>query len=113
MIAVSMKMGFRLGDRGNDLSLIKRIERAGHFLGLAFQAVDDLLDATSTTEELGKEAGHDKESGKMTWVSMLGESQARELACRHTEVALSAVRDIGGDNAFLLELMDEMLNRKN
>ncbi len=113
MIAVSMKMGFRLGDRGNDPLLIGKIGEAGHSLGLAFQAVDDLLDVTSTTEELGKQAGHDGESGKMTWVKMLGVKEARELARMHTEHAVGAVREIGGDNAFLLELMDEMLTRKN
>jgi len=84
---------------------------AGNSLGLAFQAVDDLLDVTQTSEELGKDAAHDAESGKVTWVGLLGEEKARELATRHTEDALGKIEQVGGDNAFLLELVRRMLER--
>ena len=49
----------------------------------------------------------------MTWVNMLGETKARELAKSHTGDALNAVRQIGGENQFLLELMEAMLIRAN
>ena len=80
-------------------------------MGLAFQAVDDLLDVTSTTEKLGKNAAHDDEANKMTWVNMVGLEQARELAKEHTDRALKSIEAVGGDNQFLLDLFEYMLCR--
>ncbi len=113
MIEVSLVMGLLLSNRGDDSEKIKLMTQAGISLGLAFQAVDDLLDVTSSTKELGKDASHDKEAGKMTWVSMLGLEKARDLASEYTESALQSIRDIGGENKFLLELAEYMLRRKN
>ena len=113
MIEVSLVMGLLLSNRGDDSEKIKLMAQAGISLGLAFQAVDDLLDVTSSTKELGKDASHDKEAGKMTWVSMLGLEKARALACEYTESALQCIREIGGENKFLLELAEYMLRRKN
>ena len=113
MIKVSLLLGFLLGNRGDDEELFHLVSQAGQSLGLAFQAVDDLLDVTSTTETLGKDAAHDKEAGKMTWVNMLGLSKARDLAGEHTQQALRSIKNIGGDNQFLLELAEYMLRRKN
>jgi len=111
MIRASLQMGFRLGEKGGDLALMGLMAEAGLSLGLAFQAVDDLLDVTRTSEELGKDAAHDAESGKVTWVGLLGERKARELATKHTEDALGKLEEVGGDNAFLLELVKRMLER--
>ena len=111
MIRASLQMGFRLGEKGGDLALMGLMAEAGLSLGLAFQAVDDLLDVTRTSEELGKDAAHDAESGKVTWVGLLGERKARELATKHTEDALCKLEEVGGDNAFLLELVKRMLDR--
>ena len=111
MIRASLQMGFRLGEKGGDLALMGLMAEAGLSLGLAFQAVDDLLDVTRTSEELGKDAAHDAESGKVTWVGLLGERKARELATKHTEEALGKLEEVGGDNAFLLELVKRMLDR--
>ena len=111
MIRASLQMGFRLGEKGGDLALMGLMAEAGLSLGLAFQAVDDLLDVTRTSEELGKDAAHDAESGKVTWVGLLGEGKARELATKHTEEALGKLEEVGGDNAFLLELVKRMLDR--
>jgi len=112
MIETSLLFGFRLGSRGDDQNLTDLIGEAGQALGLAFQAVDDLLDVTSTTEDLGKDAAHDEDRNKMTWVSMLGIDQARELAQQHTERALNLFMQVGGENEFLLQLTDHMLNRQ-
>ena len=49
-------------------------------IGLAFQVVDDVLDAEATTATLGKTAGKDAENNKPTYVSILGSGRARELA---------------------------------
>jgi len=113
MIEASLVMGFMLGSKGQDIELINKVTKAGNSLGLAFQAVDDLLDVTSTTEKLGKDAAHDKEANKMTWVNMVGLEKARLLAEEHTECALSTLREVGGDYAFLLDLFSYMLRREN
>jgi farnesyl diphosphate synthase len=59
------------------------LERLDHFaklLGLAFQVVDDTLDAAANTATLGKTAGKDAEQGKPTYVTVLGLERARGLA---------------------------------
>ena len=113
MIQTSLLMGFLLSKRTDDDDLLNLVSQAGYSLGLAFQAVDDLLDITSTTKELGKDASHDKDAGKMTWVSMVGSEKARELAEQHTKRALQCIDEIGGDNQFLLDIAHYMLSRKN
>jgi len=113
MIEASLVMGFRLGKKGDDIPMLDLMKNAGRSLGLAFQAVDDLLDVTSSSAELGKDAGNDNRNKKMTWVNMLGETKARELAKSHTEDALNAVRQVGGETQFLLELIEAMLIRVN
>ena len=112
MIETSLLLGFRLGSKGGDEKLTQLLTEAGHALGLAFQAVDDLLDVTSTTEALGKDACHDEDRNKMTWVALSGIDRARELATQHTERALAAFREMGGQNEFLLRLTEHMLVRE-
>jgi len=112
MIEASLVIGFSMGERGGDADLLQSVAKAGNSLGLAFQAVDDLLDVTSTTEKLGKDAAHDEEAKKMTWVNMVGLEKARELAKEHTNSALANIARTGGDNQFLLDLFDYMLCRE-
>lgn len=113
MIRASLEMGFRIGGMGEDDSRMSKIREAGTALGHAFQAVDDLLDVTSSSEELGKDAHHDSEQGKVTWVTLKGEHAARELAADYTERARHALEALGGDLDFLLDLTSYMLDRKN
>ena len=56
MIKVSLFLSFLLGNRGDDKELFHLVSQGGQSLGLAFQAVDDLLDSNITTETLGKDA---------------------------------------------------------
>ena len=113
MIRASLEVGFRIGAMGEDEAKTARIREAGLSLGLAFQAVDDLLDVTGSTEELGKDAHHDLEQGKVTWVTLKGEDGARALAREHTERAREGLRELGGESGFLLELTTFMLERKH
>ena len=113
MIRACLQMGFHLGEKGQDEELMRLVKYAGNSLGLAFQAVDDLLDVTRTSEELGKDAAHDAESGKVTWVNLLGEDGARQLAAQHTEDAIDKLHQVGGNNSFLLELLRRMLERSS
>jgi geranylgeranyl pyrophosphate synthase len=113
MIRASLELGFRIGAMGEDEAKTARIREVGLSLGLAFQAVDDLLDVTGSTEELGKDAHHDLEQGKVTWVTLKGEDGARALAREHTERAREGLRELGGESGFLSELTTFMLERKH
>jgi geranylgeranyl pyrophosphate synthase len=112
MIEASLKMGFRLGDQGSDVDKVSLIAQVGNSLGLAFQAVDDLLDITQTSDQLGKDADHDNQSGKVTWISLKGEEEARRLAREHSDHALESLISMGGESGFLSELISYMLKRK-
>ena len=82
-------------------------------LGLVFQIVDDILDVTSTTEELGKPVGSDREMEKTTFVSLYGLDGARRLAEQHNQAALSALEPLGDQAAFLRCMAKELLERKH
>jgi geranylgeranyl diphosphate synthase type II len=67
----------------------------GRHLGLAFQIVDDLLDVTSTPQQLGKHTHKDAGSGKNTYPRLLGIEASRTAAQQHVEAAISAVAELG------------------
>jgi len=83
----------------------------GRRLGLAFQAVDDVLDTTATSETLGKTAGKDARAGKATLVAAIGIDGARAEAAAHTKAALDALEKLPGDKSFLRELASSMEQR--
>jgi geranylgeranyl diphosphate synthase, type II len=74
-------------------------------LGLCFQIVDDLLNATSTREALGKSAGSDAEQGKATFVGVYGLSGAKREADEAAKRALKALSMVDGDTSGLEELV--------
>ncbi len=76
----------------------------GHELGAAFQIADDLLDALSSTEEMGKTAGKDAAAGKATLVAILGTARAREQATHLAEQACQHL-DPFGERADLLRAL--------
>lgn len=80
-------------------------------LGLAFQIIDDILDVTSTTEELGKPVGSDSQQNKTTFVTIMGIDKARQEADKITSEALEILKNFD-DNEFLTELTKGLLCRK-
>lgn len=94
-----------------DDDTIKRAEEYASKLGLAFQIIDDILDVTSTTEELGKPVGSDEEQNKTTFVTVLGIENAKKEADKLTKEALD-ILDSFNDSDFLKELTKELLDRK-
>ena len=112
LLVACMEMGLSLGEREGDDDVLTQGRRAGLSLGLAFQAMDDFLDATRTTEQIGKDANSDAARKKATLVALRGLEETRELASRYTDDALAAVRDLGGDNEFLLALILYLLDRQ-
>ncbi|MDO4630585.1 MAG: polyprenyl synthetase family protein [Planctomycetia bacterium] len=71
-----------------------RLGLYGQYLGLMFQITDDLLDATSTAEVMGKKVGKDTDKGKTTWVNHLGIEDSRQYVER---LATLAEEEIGQD----------------
>jgi farnesyl diphosphate synthase len=65
-------------------------------IGLAFQVVDDVLDATASTATLGKTAGKDADANKPTYVTVLGVQKARAFAAELLEDATSALPSLDG-----------------
>lgn len=81
-------------------------------IGLAFQVVDDVLDATADSATLGKTAGKDAADNKPTYVSILGLEQSRELAEKLRQDAHRAVAPFGDKARRLRELADLIVQRK-
>lgn len=109
MIAASFAAGGLCG--GASAADLARLREAGRSLGLAFQIVDDLLDATADTATLGKTAGKDAKADKTTYVKLHGLDAARRHADVQTADALERLGGLPGDTAFLAALVRAMAAR--
>jgi farnesyl diphosphate synthase len=89
-----------------------RLDQYAKLIGLAFQVVDDTLDADSSTAMLGKTAGKDAKDGKPTYVSAIGIARARELAQEMRQNALDALKGFGEQALRLRQLADFIVLRK-
>lgn len=81
-------------------------------IGLAFQIVDDILDITSTSEELGKKVGSDSKLQKSTYVSYYGLEESQKLVEELTSKAILALDSFNGDKTFLIELAKMLQHRR-
>ncbi len=82
-------------------------------IGLAFQIVDDILDITATSEELGKSAGKDLQAQKVTYPSLWGLEESRRQAQALVEGAKAAVQSFGPGAAPLVALADYIVGRSH
>jgi geranylgeranyl diphosphate synthase, type II len=109
MIEAALVMGGLVGGtKENDLATLRE---AGRRVGLAFQIIDDVLDATADTVTLGKTAGKDAKAGKATYVKLHGLEASRQIAAAHTMAARAAVARLPGDSRFLDALIATMASR--
>jgi farnesyl diphosphate synthase len=84
----------------------------GDALGLAFQVIDDVLDATQDSETLGKTAGKDQDQNKPTYVSLMGLDAASRHACELRDKAQAALQRSGlADTGWLHALADKVVER--
>jgi geranylgeranyl diphosphate synthase type II len=84
----------------------------GEELGLLFQIVDDVLDATGTASELGKTPGKDEAAGKVTYVSLHGLERARELADAARVRVNERLAELPEDTSVLAELVAAIRDRR-
>lgn len=110
MIAASLKLGAMAVNA--EPALVASVGRFGHYLGLAFQVIDDILDVTQTSEKLGKSAGKDIAAQKTTYPALLGLESARREARRLTASANRALQPFGSGGVRLRQLADHLLARE-
>ena len=110
LIEASMMVGAALA--GASEAEIKVIEDSARDIGLAFQIRDDILDVTSTTDELGKPVFSDEKNDKTTYVTIEGIEKAKSDVEEISKRAVSALQSLGRKNDFLEELVLMLVNRK-
>ncbi len=111
MIEASLAMGGLCA--GAAAPSLDALRACGRELGLAFQIVDDILDATSDTATLGKTAGKDARAGKVTYVSVHGLDAARRIARERSDSAIATLRALPGDTGFLAWLAESLVLRSH
>jgi geranylgeranyl diphosphate synthase, type II len=94
-------------------SHVEALRAYGDAIGLAFQIADDVLDATATSDQLGKTAGKDAAHAKATFVTLLGVGAARAEAERLAAQAVDHLRDAGLVSPILVELAHYIVTRPN
>ena len=90
---------------------LKALTGFGYNVGLAFQIIDDILDITQTSEQLGKTAGKDTKAQKATYPAIVGLEKSRALARQLTNRAFAALKIFKGKAAALESLADYLLRR--
>ncbi len=103
----------RLGGMSANCTLVqlKALTDFGYHVGLAFQVIDDILDVTQTSEQLGKTAGKDTKAQKATYPSIVGLEKSRQIAQQLTSRAFAALKIFRGKATALESLADYLLRR--
>lgn len=87
---------------------LNSLTQYGLHLGLAFQIIDDVLDVTATTEQLGKKSHKDADHGKNTYPALLGLDESRRKAADEMKLALDALA-IFGERAENLRMLAQLV----
>jgi geranylgeranyl diphosphate synthase type II len=91
---------------------LKALTAFGYNVGLAFQIIDDILDVTQTSEQLGKTAGKDTTAQKATYPAIIGIEKSKKIAAELTGKAFDSLKIFNG-NAPALEALAEYLLKRN
>lgn len=105
LFMLALRTGAIIG--GADDKSLAALTEFGEKLGIAFQIADDILDETSTFEEMGKTLGKDKASGKLTYVSLYGLEKAKADLAKLIDECFGILED----NNFESEIFSEILNK--
>lgn len=98
---------------GADAGQTEKMIAYGDHIGLAFQIIDDLLNVTATTEQLGKAAGSDATRGKATYPAFFGIEQTRAKAREAVASAVKALADFDRHADPLRALAEYVYTRSN
>jgi geranylgeranyl diphosphate synthase type II len=110
LLTASCRMGAIAA--GADQVRLDAFDRFGRHLGLAFQIVDDILDQTSTPEQLGKATNKDAAKGKVTYPMLIGMEASQREAQRNLDAALEAVAGLGDEARGLRSLAAFVVERQ-
>jgi farnesyl diphosphate synthase len=94
-----------------DQAQMAHLQKYSAALGLAFQIVDDVLDATADSQTLGKTAGKDAANAKPTYVTLMGLDYAQKQAQELQSVALASLDNFGSKAQALKDLALLVVNR--
>ena len=95
---------------GADDNTVDDLCLAGHLVGVAFQIQDDILDIYGSEKELGKPVHSDEKNNKNTYVSLYGLDAAKKAVSDMSVRAENILKNIG-DNEFLIQLVNYLINR--
>lgn len=110
LIEAAMMTGAILA--GADENSVAITKEAAGKIGLAFQIQDDILDVTSTEEELGKPVHSDEKNNKVTYVTLFGIEEASRQVKELSEDAVSLLKGLNKNNEFLYLLVEKLINRR-
>lgn len=110
LIEASVMTGAILG--GATEEEIAIVEKAAKNIGLAFQIQDDILDVTSTEEELGKPIHSDEKNHKTTYVTLMGIEKASQQVKKLSDEAVTLLEGLNKKNEFLFTLVNELVGRR-
>jgi geranylgeranyl diphosphate synthase type II len=111
LIAASAVLGAMAADATGPC--VDAIRAFGEEVGLAFQIADDVLDATETSEQLGKTAGKDQRQQKATFTKLVGPRDAMALAREHVGRAIDQLKVAGIDSKLLSDLALFIVSRRS
>ena len=97
---------------GADEAAVAKLRSFGQSIGLAFQIVDDVLDVTQTSEQLGKTAGKDTAAQKATYPALFGVDESLRKADTLVQTALSSLDTFGSRGEKLRMLARFLVERK-
>jgi geranylgeranyl pyrophosphate synthase len=98
---------------GADSGTVEAVRGYGREIGLAFQIVDDILDATATSSQLGKTVGKDARQHKATYATIVGIDAATRQADQHVERAIDHLASAGVNCGLLATLARFVTQRRN
>ena len=91
---------------------VKKIEKIGYDIGIAFQIQDDILDVTGSMELLGKPIGSDEKNHKVTYVTLKGLARAEEDQKAISGEAIELLSSFENRNLFLENMIESLITRK-
>lgn len=107
LFRLAMRMGAIIAD--SDDETIRKIDLFAQNFGMAFQIYDDIMDEISSFEELGKTTGKDKNSGKLTFVSLYGLKEAKNKFNSHINICCDIIGEY--DSEIIRSIINKLKER--